>query len=284
MKQLNPIKRYFASGFYPHSNALLEHVVKISKEIRAKNSVVDEAARFPVSKHFPSFLQARIALLSEFDRAVLGITPDFFDGKTNNLSGITRELMRRGTELSETELSRRVKNSLVKLKHAKLIEPLGKAVKLREASEAEVKRHSNLVNQVLQGGHTILPGAWRANLTWAQVMELGKKGLASAIETHSIERGDFQEYAAARIAAAIAAEVRARKKDTTTFELAPAAKSELQRNIQTLFRKKAKLHHIGVFALVRLGHTFQDIAKHFGAGDEVVRQMHRIALRLLRYK
>ncbi len=231
--------------------------------------------------------------LSSFTVQVLELAPSFLRGQYRRQALVLALLERHGKKLTNEELRkmyRKVNGALTLLKGRGLIPATSaqdrprRLLPLREATAAEIQRGIRLVHFVLRKGHGFLPGNWRHYLSYAEALQVGKRGLVWAIETHDPEKRAFSTHATGLIAAEISHEldkIRPRKRKAKPSEMSFSSSVETldehrgevsPLNLEPLLKSgEVGSHHLILWSLNRVfGHSVREIGTHFGVNQVAV--------------
>lgn len=220
--------------------------------------------------------------LSRLDGHILVIAPRFYRRNVYDVEGMSRAYLRRtGRKVNRKSVNvahSRICTVLMKLKRRGLLRPsLPGTFKLREATPAEIARHSHFMHEVLTERH------WRRHLTEAEASEAAHRGLVRAINLY--ERGrPVENFFRQRIVAELMYEIkrkRSMRRIKVRVNVVPKESSELEKKVQKdltrLMRLGAQSYHLAAYALLkRHGVKLREIAVHFGVKKQAI---HKIVVK-----
>ncbi len=278
------LEQHFSNQPYLMPADVVRHALEIHSQIpllpRISLETLEADGFLPVHKPISEMQKPAVDSLNNFEREVLRIAPDYFNGKTYDAREVVREISLQGKHPNKAELSRVVKLALDKLKNLRLIEPLRRTVKIRDESPGELSDKMHLMYSVVyQKGHTFLP-RYTVALSHREMCKVGKAGLKKAAESMDPEKPEFFVHATNHVAAAIA---KAAREDQSIDLLHPPRNllNQVKRELGVLMDRRMPPHVLMTFALARFGRHTGEIYRHFNVPDQQVKSAYKTALRTL---
>ncbi|MFH0713060.1 MAG: hypothetical protein V1722_00600, partial [Candidatus Micrarchaeota archaeon] len=175
---------------------------------------------------------------------------------------------------------------------------LNRLPQFRKATREDIERHLHLIHKVMRNGHIYLRFNWQKFITPSEAYADGLDGLEYAIKTHDPTKGKLEPRIKAWVAQKIGRVARAEQRriqKTRSIDTIITKRQErrlslcseprepriTEDQIESLMQHpKIKAMHLAILALHGIyGHSYPEIARHFGAKPQAVQKHYSTTIR-----